>query len=115
MTVQIVEEEINLNNIAQYTLIGLQEILLSESESVGFIKSEEGIYYFEISQSECEFLAKCTPYYSTEPFSNTEIKGYEFEFQEKGQAFFKGSGHAQIGDVMIAYNETLPFEEEGED
>lgn len=100
--------------VKEYTRIGLQEILFSESESVGFIKSEEGIYYFEISQSECEFIAKCTPYYGTGAFNIDEIKGYEFEYQEKGQEFFKGSGYAQIGDVMIAYNETLPFEEEEE-
>lgn len=104
-----------MTTIAEYTLIGLKEILSTESDSVGFVKTEEGIYYFDIVQSECEFLAKCTPYYSTEPYSNNEIKGYEFEYQEKGQDFFKGSGHAQIGDIMIAYNETLPLEEEGED
>lgn len=102
-------------NIVESTKIGLQEILLSESETTEFVKLEEGIYYFNIRQCECEFLAKCTPYYSTEPSNHSEVKGYEFEFKEKGQDFFKGSGHAQIGDVMIAYNETLPFEEKEED
>ena len=65
----------------------VKEYLLAESEAVTVKSIEEDTIYFNVTDY-INFTAKAEAFYD----EDDNIKGFELEFMEEGQDFYKGSG-----------------------
>ena len=65
----------------------VKEYLLEESEVVTVKSVEEDTIYFNVID-DINFTAKAEAFYD----EDDNIKGFELEFKEEGQNFYKGSG-----------------------
>ena len=90
----------------QQTIEGLRLILLSELEcdKVTYIKNEQSTLFYNLVNGSEEKIIKCLP----------SSKGKDNKLSNKIQSYHIDDEFCLIGDIMIAYYEQYPDENEEE-
>lgn len=77
-----------MTNFTKEHIEAVREFLAQEAETVELEIVDAEAIFFNIIQDELSYNVIANPFYD----EDDNIKGFELEFKEEGQDFYKGSG-----------------------